>query len=96
MSQLLCMIFSKGFVCCVAFLSSAILTSLETGSCTIFFCFCPLLFALSSDFIGSLMLFFSRPQEAEWHCDEFTKGACFSRGKSEVRLSEAQRFEVSH
>ncbi|XP_066532605.1 semaphorin-5A [Hoplias malabaricus] len=22
-------------------------------------------------------------QEAEWHCDEFTKGACFSRGKSE-------------
>ncbi|KAK1885441.1 Semaphorin-5A [Dissostichus eleginoides] len=23
-------------------------------------------------------------QEAEWHCDEFTKGACFSRGKSEV------------
>uniref|UniRef100_A0A4W4DV23 Semaphorin-5A n=1 Tax=Electrophorus electricus TaxID=8005 RepID=A0A4W4DV23_ELEEL len=21
--------------------------------------------------------------EAEWHCDEFTKGACFSRGKSE-------------
>ncbi|GAA6099044.1 semaphorin-5A isoform X1 [Tachysurus ichikawai] len=23
------------------------------------------------------------PQEAEWHCDEFTKGACFSRGKSE-------------
>ncbi|XP_076868946.1 semaphorin-5A [Brachyhypopomus gauderio] len=22
-------------------------------------------------------------QEAEWHCDVFTKGACFSRGKSE-------------
>ncbi|RXN08573.1 semaphorin-5B isoform X1 [Labeo rohita] len=22
--------------------------------------------------------------EAEWHCDEFTKGACFSRGKSEL------------
>lgn len=26
-------------------------------------------------------------QEAEWHCDEFTKGACFSRGKSEVSVS---------
>uniref|UniRef100_A0A8C7KZQ0 Semaphorin-5A n=1 Tax=Oncorhynchus kisutch TaxID=8019 RepID=A0A8C7KZQ0_ONCKI len=25
-------------------------------------------------------------QEAEWHCDEFTKGACFSRGKSELSL----------
>ncbi|KAJ3611227.1 hypothetical protein NHX12_021243 [Muraenolepis orangiensis] len=23
-------------------------------------------------------------QGAEWHCDEFTKGACFSRGKSEL------------
>lgn len=35
-------------------------------------------------------------QEAEWHCDEFTKGACFSRGKSEVSLSDAWAFEVSH
>lgn len=35
-------------------------------------------------------------QEAEWHCDEFTKGACFSRGKSEVSLGAAWAFEVSH
>ena len=32
----------------------------------------------------SLYLSVSLCQEAEWHCDEFTKGACFSRGKSEV------------
>uniref|UniRef100_A0A8C7YYH7 Sema domain-containing protein n=1 Tax=Oryzias sinensis TaxID=183150 RepID=A0A8C7YYH7_9TELE len=30
-----------------------------------------------------LMSYFFDLQEAEWHCDEFTKGACFSRGKSE-------------
>lgn len=35
------------------------------------------------------------PQEAEWHCDEFTKGACFSRGKSEVSLSDVWVFEMS-
>ena len=35
-------------------------------------------------------------QEAEWHCDEFTKGACFSRGKSEVSLSDAGASEMSH
>ncbi|CAL8400587.1 unnamed protein product, partial [Gadus morhua 'NCC'] len=31
-------------------------------------------------------------QGAEWHCDEFTKGACFSRGKSEV--SAIPRLDV--
>ncbi|KPP78790.1 hypothetical protein Z043_101682 [Scleropages formosus] len=30
-----------------------------------------------------LRFVFSHQQEAEWPCDEFTKGACFSRGKSE-------------
>lgn len=34
-------------------------------------------------------------QEAEWHCDEFTKGACFSRGKSEVGSSAASAIRIS-
>ena len=39
--------------------------------------------------LGALHCFFLSLQGAEWHCDEFTKGACFSRGKSEVNLSDA-------
>lgn len=35
-----------------------------------------------------LMSYFFDLQEAEWHCDEFTKGACFSRGKSEVSAND--------
>lgn len=47
-------------------------------------------------FIGSLtLIFLFSLQEAEWHCDEFTKGACFSRGKSEVGLSDTLAFEMS-
>ncbi|KAI4891889.1 hypothetical protein NFI96_001941 [Prochilodus magdalenae] len=30
-----------------------------------------------------LLCYVKLKQEAEWHCDKFTKGACFSRGKSE-------------
>jgi len=43
---------------------------------------------LAGKHIISLMFFFMCIclQEAEWHCDEFTKGACFSRGKSEVSI----------
>ncbi len=50
-------------------------------------CFWGLL--LLDGLLGALCCFSSSPQEAEWHCDEFTKGACFSRGKSEVSLSDA-------
>lgn len=46
--------------------------------------------------LGALCCFSLSLQEAEWHCDEFTKGACFSRGKSEVSLSDAWAFEMSH
>lgn len=46
--------------------------------------------------LPQLRLFHLSLQEAEWHCDEFTKGACFSRGKSEVSLSDGRGFEMSH
>uniref|UniRef100_A0A8C2ZM81 Sema domain-containing protein n=1 Tax=Cyclopterus lumpus TaxID=8103 RepID=A0A8C2ZM81_CYCLU len=36
-----------------------------------------------NELIVALCCFSLSLQEAEWHCDEFTKGACFSRGKSE-------------
>lgn len=39
--------------------------------------------------LGINFMFHVCLQEAEWHCDEFTKGACFSRGKSEVSTSKS-------